>query len=57
MDSAVQAMKDHGGSFVRALAAAWTAADDSNKARLKEAFPDVWQRYERLAEKLTKMEG
>lgn len=50
-------MKDHGGSFVRALAAAWTAADDSNKARLKEAFPDVWQRYERLAEKLTKMEG
>lgn len=55
--SAVQAMADHGGNFVRALAAAWRAADDSNKARLQEAFPEIFQRYERLAQKLTRMEG
>lgn len=55
--AAIQAMQDHGGNFVRALAAAWRAADDSNKARLQEAFPEVFQRYERLAEKLTRMEG
>lgn len=53
----IQAMIDHGGSFVRALAATWRVADDSNRARLQEAFPEVFQRYERLAEKLTKMEG
>ncbi len=52
-----EAMADHGGNFVRALAAAWRAADDSNKARLQETFPEIFQRYERLAQKLTRMEG
>lgn len=53
----IQAMQDHGGNFTRALAAAWRAADDANRTRIQEAFPELFQRYERLAEKLTRMEG
>lgn len=52
----IQAMQDHGGNFVRALAAAWRAADDANRSRLQEAFPEIFQRYERLSQKLTRME-
>jgi hypothetical protein len=34
---------------VRALAAAWLAADESNRERLQAAFPELWIRYERIA--------
>jgi hypothetical protein len=42
-------MQNHGGRFVRALAAAWLAADDANRARIEAAFPELWIRYERIA--------
>jgi hypothetical protein len=49
MTPTIQAMQNHGGRFVRALAAAWLAADESNRARIETAFPELWIRYERIA--------
>jgi hypothetical protein len=47
----VAAMDAFGGSFARALAAAWRMADPDNQRRLKEAFPDLWAEYAELAER------
>lgn len=44
----VDAMHTYGGSFVKALAAAWYVADDHNKQKLKMAFADYWQTYTRF---------
>jgi len=49
MTPTIQAMQHHGGRFVRALAAAWLAADDANRERLQAAFPELWIRYARIA--------
>jgi hypothetical protein len=38
-------MINYGGSFARAIAQAWLVADPSNRARLEEAFPDLFNRY------------
>lgn len=43
------AMTGYGGSFVRALGAAFLCADDVNRARLKLAFEDYWQTYRAVA--------
>jgi hypothetical protein len=48
-DQVVTAMEVFGGSFIRALALAYRAADRVNQARLKAAFPDEWVRYHELA--------
>jgi len=45
----LSAMQYHGGSFVQALAVAWFRADEENVARLKAAFPELWQEYADLA--------
>ena len=47
----VTAMQDYGGSFVKALAECFHRADHINFEILKEAFPDYWEQYERVAEK------
>lgn len=44
----VNAMSKYGGSFVKALAAAWYLADEHNKAKLKMAFTDYWTTYVRF---------
>jgi hypothetical protein len=49
MTPTIAAMTRHGGRFVRALAAAWLAADESNRERIQAAFPELWIRYERIA--------
>jgi hypothetical protein len=49
MTPTIQAMQNHGGRFVRSLAAAWIAADESNRERLQAAFPELWIRYARIA--------
>ena len=41
----IEAMERFGGSFVSALAKAWRAADEINKAKLREAFPNYWEQY------------
>lgn len=45
-----QTMKRHGGSFVQALAEAFIAADPRNHARLRLAFPEIWDDYRQKAE-------
>ena len=45
-DNALHVMEIQGGSFVRSLAACYYAADSANKARLREAFKDYFDRYE-----------
>ena len=38
-------MRDTGGSFAKALAAAWFAADKDNKKRIEVAFADLFSVY------------
>jgi len=47
----ITAMSRFGGSFASALANAFLRADDVNFARLKEAFPEMWEKYTSLGEK------
>lgn len=46
-DDALHLMEVQGGSFVRSLAACYYCADPSNKARLRTAFADYFETYER----------
>lgn len=38
-------MMRFGGSFARAIGEAWFLADDDNRRRLQEAFPDLFEKY------------
>jgi predicted oxidoreductase (fatty acid repression mutant protein) len=49
-------MQEYGGSFVRALGTAALAADPSNLKKLRDAFPDYWANYARMAEQLSEVE-
>jgi predicted oxidoreductase (fatty acid repression mutant protein) len=49
-------MVEYGGSFVRALGTAALAADPSNLKKLRDAFPDYWSNYARMAEQLSEVE-
>ena len=44
----IRAMEDHGGSFVKSLAACWRVADPDNKQRLESAFPHLFAHYEAM---------
>lgn len=44
------AMATYGGGFARKFAAAFLAADDVNRYRLREAFPELFMEYGRLAQ-------
>lgn len=46
----VEAMEVYGGSFVMALAECYRHADPINFAKLQNAFPEYWERYEVMAE-------
>ena len=39
-------MSKYGGSFAKAIANAAKLADDNNYNKLKQAFPELWERYE-----------
>ena len=41
----VTAMEIYGGNFVKKLAQAFKAADPSNFQKLKDAFPEYWEKY------------
>lgn len=47
----VSAMLKYGGNFIQHLAKAMLAADATNFKKLKDAFPDYWDKYSGLAEK------
>ena len=42
----LEAMSKYGGSFAKAIAKAALLADDDNYNKLKQAFPELWERYE-----------
>lgn len=44
-------MRKYGGSFVQALANAYDCADYINPAKIRSAWPDYWNQYERLGAK------
>lgn len=41
----VTAMETYGGNFVQKLAQAFKAADPTNFQKLKDAFPEYWEKY------------
>lgn len=47
----VEAMAKYGGSFVKALAECFYRADPDNFIKLRAAFSEYWQQYEKIAEK------
>ena len=46
----VETMITYGGGFEVLLAQAFRCADRCNQERLRIAFPDIWQKYQRIAE-------
>lgn len=42
----IDAMSQYGGSFAKAIANAAKFADNDNYNKLKQAFPELWERYE-----------
>lgn len=38
-------MKKYGGGFVRAIAEAWFQGDDTNRPRVRAAFPEYFEKY------------
>ena len=42
----IDAMSQYGGSFAKAIAKAALLADEHNYNKLKQAFPELWERYE-----------
>ncbi len=49
---AAQTMEKMGGGFAAALAAAYYRADSSNKLRILRTWPDLFERYRRIAREL-----
>lgn len=49
-------MKRGGGSFVQALGAVAQLADDDNLRRIKETWPEYWERYEKRGEQLRRQQ-
>ena len=49
-------MVEYGGSFVSKLGAAALAADPSNMKKLRDAFPDYWAEYARMAQQISEVE-
>jgi len=47
-------MENYGGEFVKRLAAAYIAADGDNRAIIRSAFKDIWNRYAAMAERMAK---
>lgn len=45
----VDKMEQCGGSFVKHLAILFRLADEENFKELKNAFPEYWERYKKLA--------
>jgi hypothetical protein len=45
----VDAMMNYGGNFVQNLAKAMLAADPNNFSKLKQAFPEYWEKYRQMS--------
>ena len=53
----IRAMELHGGAFASHLAIAATYADDVNLARIKQAFPELWDIYQADVERMKAQGG
>lgn len=42
-------MERLGGGFIKGLAALYRHADEDNRRRLREAFPEYWDKYAEMA--------
>ena len=49
-------MVEYGGSFVSKLGAAALAADPANLKKIRDAFPDYWANYTRMAIQISEVE-
>ena len=49
-------MIEYGGSFISKLGAAALAADPSNLKQIRDAFPDYWANYTKMALQLSEVE-
>ena len=49
---AAKTMERMGGGFASALAVAYYRADSNNKARILAAWPDLFEKYRRIAREL-----
>jgi hypothetical protein len=49
-------MIEYGGSFIAKLGAAALAADPSNLKKIRDAFPDYWANYTKMAIQLSEVE-
>jgi predicted oxidoreductase (fatty acid repression mutant protein) len=49
-------MVEYGGSFVSKLGSAALSADPSNLKKLRDAFPDYWANYARMAQQISEVE-
>lgn len=47
-DNAAHMMEVLGGSFVRSLIHCYYCADSNNKVKLREAFSEYFEKYERM---------
>ena len=44
-----EAMIEYGGDFVKRLAMLYRVGDPDNRARIKAAFPEYWEKYRLMA--------
>lgn len=44
-------MQNYGGGFVQSLGIALMKADQFNAQKIKDAFPEYWEKYKKLGEK------
>ena len=49
-------MVEYGGSFVSKLGTAALAADPANLRKIRDAFPDYWANYTRMAIQISEVE-
>lgn len=47
-DNAEHMMEVLGGSFVKSLVNLWYCADTANKKRVRDSFPEYFERYEQM---------
>lgn len=45
----IEAMETYGGSFVKSLSQCFRHADPINFKKLKDAFPEYWEKYKKMA--------
>ena len=52
----IDTMMEYGGSFVRKLGAAALVSDPENLRKIKNAWPDYWAQYGRMAKQISEVE-